>query len=159
MDAAKKVAREYFQRAYDQQMGGNLKEAVRLYNRSIEVYPTAEAYTFLGWTFSFLSDYDRAIEYCKRAIDVDPDLGNPYNDIGAYLIEKGKFEEAIPYLEKATIAPRYESSCYPHFNLGRVYEMQGMMFKAQEEYSKSLEKNPDYVLAKVALEKLSSSIQ
>jgi tetratricopeptide (TPR) repeat protein len=32
---------------------------------------------------------DDAIAECKKAVELDPDLGNPYNDIGAYLIEKG----------------------------------------------------------------------
>jgi hypothetical protein len=32
---------------------------------------------------------DDAITECHHAIEVDPDFGNPYNDIGAYLIEQG----------------------------------------------------------------------
>ena len=58
-------------------------------------------YTFRGWAVSFLGDLDAAIEDCKRAIRIDPDFGNPYNDIGAYLIEQEEWEEAIPWLEKA----------------------------------------------------------
>jgi len=50
---------------------------------------------------------------------VDPDLGT-YNDIGAYLIELGRFEEAIPWLERATEARRYEPRHFPHYNLGRA---------------------------------------
>ena len=50
-------------------------------------YPTAEAYTFLGWTYHFQGRIEDAIAECKRAIEVDPEFGNPYNDIGAYLIE------------------------------------------------------------------------
>ena len=155
----KRIAMEYFTRAYEAQMEGDLREAIRLYNRSLEVCPTAEAYTFLGWCFSFLTDYDRAIEYCRKAIEVDPEFGNPYNDIGAYLIEKGKLEEAIPYLQKATQAVRYDSYCFPHYNLGRVYERQGLLNRAREEYQKSLSKDPNYFLAKEALEKLSFTLQ
>src|SRR5207253_8419965 len=40
-------------------------------------------------------------EECKKAIAVDPTFGNPYNDIGAYLIERGEHAQAIPWLEKA----------------------------------------------------------
>ncbi|NIO09761.1 MAG: tetratricopeptide repeat protein, partial [Deltaproteobacteria bacterium] len=46
-------------------------------------FPTAEAYTFLGWTYSFMGQLNEAIEECQRAITLDPDFGNPYNDIGA----------------------------------------------------------------------------
>jgi hypothetical protein len=36
-----------------------------------------------------------------RAIQVDPDFGNPYNDIGAYLINLGRHDEAMAWLEQA----------------------------------------------------------
>ena len=47
-----------------------------------------------------------------------PTFGNPYNDIGAYLIEKGDLDEAIPWFQKAMQARRYESPAFPHLNLG-----------------------------------------
>ena len=51
---------------------------------------------------------EEAIEECHKAIAVDPTFGNPYNDIGAYLIEMGRLDEAIPWLERAT-GPRATS--------------------------------------------------
>src|SRR5262245_20902975 len=115
-DAAALAAR-LFHQAYEKQMEGELDDAVELYKQSIDVYPTAEAYTFLGWTYSFQGRLDDAIEECKHAIEIDPDFGNPYNDIGAYLIEKEEFNDAIPWLEKATQARRYDSYHFPHYNL------------------------------------------
>ena len=149
-----KLAIEYFQRAYAHQMKGEFDEAIEFYKKSIEVLPTAEAHTFLGWTYSFLGRYDDAITECHRAIEIDPDFGNPYNDIGAYLIEQGALDEAIPWLEKATLAVRYESYCFPHYNLGRVYERKHQWRKAIECYRDSLQQNPDYTLAKAALRRL-----
>jgi len=54
-----------------------------------------------GLDVSFPGKLDDAIAECKRAIELDPEFGNPYNDIGAYMIEMGRFEEAIPWLERA----------------------------------------------------------
>ena len=153
-DQQEELALEYFQRAYAHQMNGELDEAVEYYKKSIEALPTAEAHTFLGWTYSFMGRYDDAIAECQRAIEIDPDFGNPYNDIGAYLIEQGALNEAIPWLEKATQALRYESYCFPHFNLGRVYERKHQWSKAMECYRDSLLHNPDYSLAKSALRRL-----
>ena len=51
--------------------------------------------------YSFQGRPDDAIAECKIAIAVDPDFGNPYNDIGAYLIELGREEEAVTWLERA----------------------------------------------------------
>ena len=135
-------------------MNGQLDLAIEFYKRSIEAYPTAEAYTFLGWTYSFQGKLREAIAECKKAIDTDPDFGNPYNDIGAYLIELGNYDEAIPWLERATLAKRYEPRHYPHFNLGRVYLIKGMVKKALEEFQKALEIYPDYPAAKETVDKL-----
>ena len=147
-------AADYFRRAYQHQMAGDFQQAIELYTRSIEAFPTAEAYTFRGWTYSFLGDYDRAIAECREAIKVDADFGNPYNDIGAYLIEQDKWEEAIPWFQKAIIAKRYEARCYPHFNLGRVYEHQHDWQKAKECYATAYALDRRYVAALAALRTL-----
>jgi tetratricopeptide (TPR) repeat protein len=152
------LAAELFQEAYENQMRGDLDEAIELYTQSIEIYPTAEAHTFLGWTYSFQGRLDEAIEECKRAIEVDPDFGNPYNDIGAYLIEKELYVEAIPWLEKAAEAKRYDAYHYPHYNLGRAYLAQGMMKRALEEFHKALQIAPDYTLAEEAVDQVSRQI-
>jgi Tfp pilus assembly protein PilF len=131
-----------------------LREAIRLYRESIAVKPTAEAHTFLGWALSFDGDLDTAIEECKRAIAVDPEFGNPYNDIGAYLIEKGQVAEAIPWLERAKHATRYEPKHFPYLNLGRVYARTGKVSLAIAEFEGALRIHPHDALAEEALAKL-----
>lgn len=153
-EQAKKIAQEIFRKAYDLQMAGELEEAIEQYKRSIEIFPTAEAHTFLGWTYSFQRHYEDAIHECEQAIEIDPDFGNPYNDIGAYLMELGKLDEAIPWFRKAMGAKRYDSYCYPHYNLGRVYEKKGNWSEALRSYESSLKANPDYSLAKKAANRL-----
>ncbi len=150
----REIAQELFEKGYKLQMEGKVEEAILNYQKSIEVYPTAEAHTFLGWSYSFQGRHSEAIEECKKAISIDPDFGNPYNDIGAYLIELGKYDEAVEWLMKATQAKRYESYCYPHYNLGRVYEKKGNWVKALEYYQLSLKENPDYTLAARAVNRL-----
>ncbi|MBI4436294.1 MAG: tetratricopeptide repeat protein [Candidatus Omnitrophica bacterium] len=154
----KALAIELFQQAYEHQMKGELEEAVALYTRSISLFPTAEAYTFLGWTYSFMGKYGEAIAECHKAIEVDPDFGNPYNDIGAYLIELGKFDEAIPWLEKAIHSKRYDSHCFPHLNLGRIWEEKGDYVKAITSYENALRENPGYALARMSLRKLQAML-
>jgi len=149
-------AAELFQKAYELQMAGDFQQAIELYTRSIAAFPTAEAYTFRGWTYSFLGDYNRAIAECLEAIKVDPEFGNPYNDIGAYLIEQEKWDEAIPWFEKAITAPRYEARCYPHFNLGRVYERQHKWAKAKECYRRAYVLNKEYVVALTGVHRLNA---
>jgi tetratricopeptide (TPR) repeat protein len=156
--AAKREALALFQSAYEAQMRGDYDEAADLYRQSIASFPTAEAHTFLGWTYSFMGMTDEAIAECRRAIEVDPDFGNPYNDIGAYLIEKGDHAGAAEWLKRAIKARRYEAYFYPHFNLGRVYEAGGRFFDALREYKAAIELNPRYAPAVRAFRKLQSRL-
>jgi Flp pilus assembly protein TadD len=119
--------------AYRQQMAGDLDAAIATYRRSIEVCPTAEAHTFLGWTYSFQGRLDEATAECMRAIEVDPDFGNPYNDIGVYLIQQDRLDEAIPWLERAKTARRYEPRQFPHMNLARIHMKRGRWWDALRE--------------------------
>lgn len=160
MDEAtdKERALDYFRQAYEHQARGEFDAAIALYKKSLEVYATAEAYTFLGWTYSFQGRYDEAIQECLHAISVDPDFGNPYNDIGAYLIEKGRWDEAIPWFERAIEAPRYEARCFPHFNLGRAYERKRDYTKALACYKNALREQPDYRAAREASRRLQAML-
>jgi len=147
-------AQELFQQAYELQVAGKFDHAIRLYKQSIAVYPTAEAHTFLGWTYSFQERLDEAIEECRRAIAVDPDFGNPYNDIGVYLMQKGRYEEALPWLAKAKRAQRYEPRHFPYLNSGRIYLAQGEWIKALKEFERAVEIMPDDLGTRKALAEL-----
>ena len=122
-----------FQEAYAHQMRKELEEAIRLYQESLALCPTAEAHTFLGWAYSFQGRLDEAIAECHKAIAVDPEFGNPYNDIGVYLMERGDLDGAVPWLERAKQAPRYEPRHFPYMNLGRVYLRRGQWQEALRE--------------------------
>jgi Tfp pilus assembly protein PilF len=145
---------EVLQDAYQAQMEGDFDRAVELYHSSLELHPTAEAHTFLGWTYHFQGKLLDAIAECKRAIELDPDFGNPYNDIGAYLIELGQFDEAIPWLEQAVEARRYEPRHFPYYNLGRAYLGKEMYAKAMRCFQQALSIEPRYSLARQALASL-----
>src|SRR6202162_6348207 len=147
-------ARQRFQEAFAAQMDGDYDRAVELYLGSLALHPTAEAYTFLGWTYHFQGKIEEAIAECKRAIEIDPDFGNPYNDIGAYLIDLERYDEAIPWLEQAITAKRYEPRHFPHRNLGRAYLAKGWINRAREQYMQALAIEPRHVPARQALERI-----
>jgi tetratricopeptide (TPR) repeat protein len=130
---ARERAIALWREAYRMQMAGDLEGAIETYKRSIELYPTAEAHTFLGWTYSFQGRLEEATAECLRAIEIDPDFGNPYNDIGVYLIQQDRLDEAIPWLERAKRAPRYEPRQFPHMNLARIYLRRGRWWEALRE--------------------------
>jgi Tfp pilus assembly protein PilF len=148
------LAFELWRRGTASLLAGDLEEAIGLFTRSLEVEPTAEAYTFRGWAYSFEGRLDDAIEECRKAIATDPSFGNPYNDIGCYLMEKGSWDEAIPWFEKAKEAPRYEPRHFPYLNLGRLRAARGETAEALTEFEGALRENPGDALALQFLDRL-----
>ncbi|MCP5094905.1 MAG: tetratricopeptide repeat protein [Chloroflexi bacterium] len=149
-DITKAQAMILFEQAYRHQVNGKLGDAVELYKRSLAMHPTAEAYTFLGWAYSMVDRIEEAIEMCHKAIEIDPTFGNPYNDLGAYMIDQGQYEDAVAWLEKAIDAPRYSSPQFPYTNLGRVYQKLGRYRTALNYYDDALEIDPLYMPAQWA---------
>ena len=139
----KKRALELWDAGCQRHLQNDLEGAVDLYNRSIQTWPTAEAYTFRGWAYEGMGRIDDAIAECRKAIEIDPDYGNPYNDIGAYLMAKGELDDAIPWLERAKRAPRYEPRHFPYMNLGRLYAAKGMITAAAAELARAVEIEPN----------------
>lgn len=152
-------ALELVQRAMNFQMAGDLDESIRLYRESIALCPTADAHTYLGWAYSFQGRIDDAIAECEIAIKLDPEFGNPYNDIGVYLMQQQRLDEAIPWLEKAKLAKRYGPRHFPYLNLGRVYVTKGMINKALEEFRGVLQINPDDSEIAQIIEQLEAKLQ
>jgi len=150
---------ELIGQAMQHQMEQEFDEAIRLYKESIALYPTADAHTYLGWAYSFKGRLNEAIAQCEIAIEIDPEFGNPYNDIGVYLMQQQKLDDAIPWLERAKNAKRYEPRHFPYINLGRVYLTKGMIQQAIKEFSGALEiHSSDTELAKL-VEELQTKLQ
>lgn len=131
-----------WQQGYHRHLDGAYEEAIAMFRRSIAVHPTAEEHTFLGWSLSHLGQLDEAIAECETAVAIDPDYGNPYNDIGVYLIDLGRPDEAVSWLEQAARAERY--CCY---QFGRIQLMRGDLAAARRSFERALSYEPSYLPA------------
>jgi Tfp pilus assembly protein PilF len=137
---------------------GLTAKAIPIYAKSIRLCPTAEAHAFLGWAYSAHQRFDLAIRECLKAIEIDPAYGNPYNDIGSYLVNQGKLDEAVEWFERAKSAVRYASKYFPYMNLGRVYAAKGLKFRAIREFERALELCPGEESCVNSLRRLRTSL-
>lgn len=151
------LAMKAFHLGYVHQAAGDLENAADLYIVSDQCLPSAEARTFLGWVRALQGRLEEAIACCHRAIAADPSLGNPYNDIGAYLVQLGRPDEALAWLERALQAPRYQAAFFPHLNLARVHLARGDADAARSHLKQALELNPGYAPAAELLKQLEGS--
>ncbi len=158
-DARLDLAKDLLERAYELQNQGELELAAELSRRSIDTWPTAEAHTFLGWTYRDQGRIEDAIAECKKAIGLDPGYGTPYNDIGAYLIELGRPDEAVPWLEQAIGSERFDTPHFAWYNLGRVYLAKETFNLATEYFQKACDVAPGYEPASDALLRIRRLLQ
>jgi protein-L-isoaspartate O-methyltransferase len=138
------LAKRVFHLGFLFQSAGDLEGAADLYQRSHAAMPGAEAMTFLGWVRAHEGRLEEAMACCHRAIAADPTLGNPYNDIGAYLLQLDRPQEAIPWFERALGAPRYEAPVFPRLNLARAYIALGDAAAARARLRECLDLQPGY---------------
>jgi len=155
-DFLKRRALEICAQARELHLKGLTAKAIPIYSKSIRLLPTAEAHAFLGWAYSAHHRYDLAIQECLTAIEIDPEYGNSYNDIGSYLVSQGKLDESMIWFERAKRATRYDSRYFPFMNLGRVYAAKGMNLRAIREFESALEIEPTETSCLEAVKKLRS---
>ena len=105
--------------------------------------PTAESATFLGWALSEMDDTWGALGWCRKAIETDERLGNPWNDIGAIMLQMEQPAAAVPWLAAATRAVRYDAPGHPWSNLARAHEIMGNKMAAFDAARTALEHSPD----------------
>jgi Tfp pilus assembly protein PilF len=150
-------AQRLIEQGMDDFAKGDVSGAVNSFRSSTEMYPTAEGFTYWGWMLSFQGDLDSAIDLCKKAIDLDPEFGNPYNDIGTYFMKKGELDSAIPWLERAKVALRYEPKHFPFLNLGRIYLSQGKFLTALREFEGALEFDSENTELRAVIDRIKAS--
>jgi tetratricopeptide (TPR) repeat protein len=79
----------------------------------------------------------------------NPGCWMAYNNMGKYLVEKGKIDKAIEYYQKSIeIRPKHATAIY---NLGNAFYMQGQTEKAIEYLKRATELESDFAAAYYSL--------
>ena len=93
----------------------------------------------------FLSgNFNEAKDKYRQALDMMPDYPSTLNNLGMLSLQEKNYPEAEAYFLKAIQIK--ESSTYL-LNLGHVYANMNKLEKAEEHYLRSIELNPDSLMA------------
>jgi len=138
---------------------GDYIDALHEFKASAFVERSAEALTYWGWMEHHLGDTTKAIELCKEAIEVDPDYGNPYNDVGSYLVVLGRRDEAVGWFKKAISSKRYGPRQFPHLNLGKLYMADKQYRLALQHFEEALRFDPSDIDTREAVKNLKKILQ
>lgn len=120
----------------------NFKDALQTFVEANEVLKTAQSLTLIGWAHSLQGNFSKAKQFCFEAIKHDPDYGNPYNDIGSYLLSEGKIKESFSWFSLAKKAKFYLNREFPYINSAKAHLMMKNYKKALNEFSGALELAP-----------------
>ena len=117
-----------------------VESSSHLLHRSVLLYNAAQVYGSLG-------DTDQAIEYLSRAIEMDPNYSEYYNDRGNLRMIRKEYSEARQDYELAIrLSPPYHEVLV---NLGQCCRLLGDHLEALTHYDRALDLRPDILLAKV----------
>ncbi|WP_052607399.1 tetratricopeptide repeat protein [Bacteriovorax sp. BAL6_X] len=136
----------------------DLAGALELFNMARGHKETAEVLTLMGWVTSQMGNIEDAKSLCLKAIEIDPEYGAPYNDLGTLLLNEGHINESIKWYELAKKAPKYTNREYPYINAGRAYMQLNNFDKAMEEFEVALKLVPENQELRHTISKIRSSV-
>jgi len=107
----------------------------------------------IGLAYHSKGDYDRALEYYEKALNIGkkiygeehPNIATNYNNIGLAYYNKGDYDRALEYYKKAlNIYKKIYGEEHPYIatdynNIGAAYNSKGDYDRALEYYEKALD--------------------
>lgn len=120
------------------------KEALEIYKKVIKYEPDSEkGYHGMGCAYSWLKKHKKSNSYYNKALLINPDSSDAYimlSDIGSNLINTGRYNEALEYLEKAIkINPAYY---HPYYCKACMFALTGKNEQALQMIKKTLQLDP-----------------
>ncbi|MBI4551254.1 MAG: tetratricopeptide repeat protein [Candidatus Latescibacteria bacterium] len=126
---------------------GEYPKAAVAYQHAVDLDPNnAELLYKLGWTQSQagVADTVMAVKNLQKALSIDSTSVRPYIQLAAVFFQQGRYEETLPYLQKAIALQPDDANQYEL--LGRCYIRRGLYADAVTAVRQSLDpvvvKNP-----------------
>lgn len=139
-------AAEWFERGHELDISGKFTEAIKAYNKAIELNPQyTDTYINRGALYDDLGKYQQAIKDYNKAIELNPQYAKAYNNRGNAYVTLGKYKQAFKDFNKAIELNPREAALYS--NRGIAYAKLGNAQQAFKDFNKAIELNPQYAKA------------
>ena len=125
---------------------GKLRQSLSESSQMLETFPNSIVLCNIsGASSAGLKQFDAALKYYKKALEINPDYAEAYYNMGIALKDNGDLDAAIDSYKKALeIKPDYVGA---YFNTGNILKDTGDLEAAIDSYKKALEIKPDYAEA------------
>jgi tetratricopeptide (TPR) repeat protein len=124
----------FFEQAQKLVSNKKMLEAIPIIREARRFKDTPMIITLEAWCQFALGKSQIAQSLCLKAIELDPEYGPAYNDLGSYLLEEDKLDDALKLFAKAKRATFFPQREYPYINCGRVYLKRNDFKNAREEF-------------------------
>lgn len=102
---------------------GDIERANFYFLKAMEEDENHESLFYLGLIENQDGNYREALSYYYRAILLNPEYGNPCNEIGVILLRHGRDREAVFWLNRSIRCAINDAPHIPLFNLATLYKM------------------------------------
>jgi len=121
----------------------NYSAALTYFQKAKETNPQdAGVWFYIGLAYSKLGRYQDAVEACKQAIRIKPDLVEAHYNLGNAYRSLGRYQEAIEaYKQAIRIKPDYAEA---HYNLGVTYGQLDRSQEAIDAFKQAIRIKPDW---------------
>jgi eukaryotic-like serine/threonine-protein kinase len=132
----------YIASHYEMFVTGNLEAARKVYELSAQTYPRDTRLGNLGFLYSELGEYEKALAEYKEDLKLNPDKGNAYSDLAGAYLRLNRLDEAEATAREAQAHDRdvpeihlnlYWIDFLRHDTAGMDREAAGLMGKPGDE--------------------------
>ena len=121
---------------------GNTERARHSLNRALDIDArSVETHVLLGVLNAAESNWDIAERHFRTALDIDPRDPMALNNYASYLYSRGRYEEALGYLERLVEDAEYRARSQAYENLGLVQIRLDDVQAAKESFLRALQLN------------------
>ena len=121
---------------------GYWRNNIALYDHSLEASPSEVIHSIRGLAYGKLGEQRRAISDYNRAVEINPNYSEAYNNRGIAYGKLGDQRQAIPDFDRAIAIDPKSAEVYN--NRGVTYDKLGDHRRAIADYDRAVEINPEY---------------
>lgn len=126
--------------------------AVRELNKAEKLRPEdPKIYNAFGEAYWRKLEYGHAEQSFLKAVELDPNYSEAWNNLGAFYISQERYEDAVIALERVVGDVLYETPHYALTNLGWALHKSGRNAEAVKRLKEALEISPGFPLAQKLL--------
>ncbi|MFX0202556.1 MAG: tetratricopeptide repeat protein, partial [Candidatus Hodarchaeota archaeon] len=141
---------KHYIKSLEANISGDRAQYVKELQKIVERYPEEkEAFYELGSYYWAWGEYEEAVGYYNKAIEIDPLYKLVYNDLAYTYNDMGDFEKSIWAINKYISLAPDESN--PYDSRADLYAYNGKIDQAIESYKKALEIKPDFYMSLIKL--------